>query len=467
MNAFNDGGSDAKLSPRQVFKGYNPAGIVTLAVSGGGDSVALLLLAHGWSQIAEVTLHAVTVDHGLRPEAAAEAAFVASLCEGLGIDHTTLGWEGLKPFSGVAEAARRARYNLIAEFATAIGSDLILTAPTADAQAETVFMRLMRETGMAAGEADAEGGREPVSLGRGMAGMSRLSMLAEGLMLGRPLLGTSRAGLRAYLASVPQGWVEDPTNEDTSYERVRVRKALAGDPLQRERLIRFSRVMGDMRAVLARDTARLLGESVSVLPGPVFQFEVGRGMPVARPVHIFALQVLVALAGGGEHLAPRGQVEPLLAWRARREPAKTTIGGAVIEKTGAGYRLYREMRNLESLDIEPGESLVWDGRLEITNNGRDAVHVGPLSRAGLERLERDRQDRIAAHPRAALISTALLRTGGKHALPMVESGVGSGAVACRVTSQAIEQFCPQSDFPVLDWLRELDAARRACLLPRP
>ena len=163
----------------------------------------------------------------------------------------------------------------------------------------------------------------------------------------------------------------------------------------------------------------------------------------------------------------RGRIEPVLDWLARSEPAKATIGGAVVEKTEKGYRLYREMRNLESLDVEPGESLIWDGRLEIANNGRDAVHVGPLSRAGLERLERERKLKIVTRPRAALISTALLRAGGKVSLPMVESGQGDGRVATRMTSRAIEQFCPQTDFPVLDWLRAMETERRACLLPKP
>lgn len=454
-----------ELSPREVFKGFEPEEIVTLAVSGGGNSIALLLLAHGWAQSHDITLHAVTVDHGLRPEAAAEAAFVASLCEGLGIDHTTLGWEGIKPFTGIAEAARRARYDLIGEFAIAIGSDLILTAHTADDQAETVFMRLLRETQAGSGRADAEWSREPVSIGRGMAGMSRVALLSDGLTLGRPLLGLRRAELRAYLASVPQSWVEDPTNEDVTFERVRVRKALAGNPQLRSDLVAFSAAMGRMRALMARDAARLLYETVQVTPGPVLLFE-PEG-PAPRPVMLFALQVLIALAGGGEYLAPRSRVEPVLDWPGQPGPAKATIGGAIVEKTESGYRFYREMRNLKSIDIEPGESQIWDGRLEVTNNSRDAVHVGPLSRAGLERLERERKVKIVTRPRAALISTALMRAGGKLTLPMVESGKGDGRVATRMTSRAIEQFCPQSDFPVLDWLRAMETERRACLLPKP
>lgn len=460
--------SELDITPGRLFSGYAPEGIVTVAVSGGGDSLALLLLAHGWAQTNDVTLHAVTVDHGLRPEAAAEAAFVASLCEGLGIDHTTLGWEGIKPFAGIAEAARRARYQLIEEFAAAIGSDLIMTAHTADDQAETVFMRLMRESGTAAVTGAGRQERSPASFGRGLAGMARTTLLPGGIRLARPLLQVSRRRLREYLSSIPQSWIEDPTNEDRSFERVRVRKAIESDPQLRDRLVALAAVMGRFRAVLARDAARLLGQSVTVAPGPVFLFDAGSGNGAApEPVRLFAFQVLVALAGGAEHLVSRSRIEAAVGRLGEPDAVRTTIGGAVVEKTRNGLRLYREMRNLEAAEVGPGESLVWDGRLEIVNEGRDVLHVDPLTRAGLERLEHRRGRAIAARPRAALISTALVRSSGQTLLPMVESDNGKGRVFTRMTARAIEHFCPEADWPVLEWLRALEIERKACLLQKP
>jgi len=442
------------LSPTELFRDFEAQGIVTVAVSGGGDSLALLLLAHAWAQINDLTLHAVTVDHGLRPEAAAEAAFVAGVCEGLGIDHTTLGWEGIKPWSGIAEAARRARYQLIEEFSQAIGSHIILVAHTADDQAETVAMRLSR----------APGGPGEAGFGRGLAGMARVSRLPGGLLLGRPLVGVSRARLRAYLASLPQSWIEDPTNDDPAFERVRVRRKLAAEPVLSERLVRFSGVMGRMRHVLARDAAILLGEAASVAPGPVFML---RNAPRApRPVAEFALQVLVALAGGDEHLVSRQRIGGILSRLGGTPPARATIGGAVIERTAQGLRLWREMRNIGTVTIEPGETHLWDGRLEIVNEGRETLRVGPLARAGLTALEAQRRRPIETRPRAALISTALVRTATRALLPLVEADAG-GRVRTRMTARAIEHFCADSDFPILDWMRTLDRERKACLLPRP
>jgi tRNA(Ile)-lysidine synthase len=218
------------LRPDELFAGLAPKGIVVVAVSGGGDSMALLLLAEAWAGKHGHDLHAVTIDHGLRPEAAAEAAFVASVCVRHGIDHTTIAWHGRKPDAGLPQAARLARYELIESHAQAIGADLVLTAHTADDQAETVAMRLAR------GEAGS-------GLGRGLAGMARLTRLPGGTLLGRPLLAVDRAELRTYLREVGQAWIEDPTNQDESYERVRVRRALGAEPGRRQRLLALAGAM--------------------------------------------------------------------------------------------------------------------------------------------------------------------------------------------------------------------------------
>lgn len=110
---------------------------------------------------------------------------------------------------------------------------------------------------------------------------------------------------------------------------------------------------------------------------------------------------------------------------------------------------------------------MWDGRLEVVNSGKEPVHVGPLSGAGLERLERQRARPIVAKPRAALYSTAMVRAGKQVFLPLVESDDGRGPVSVRITARAIEHFCAESDYPILEWIRALEIERKAFLLPRP
>ncbi|MGI9400287.1 MAG: tRNA lysidine(34) synthetase TilS [Rhizobiaceae bacterium] len=461
------------LSPEELFSNLDPKGIVLVAVSGGGDSIALLLLAHAWATKREITLHAVTVDHGLRPEAAAEAAFVASICDGLGVDHTTLGWDGIKPHSGLADAARRARYSLMEEFALEIGSDLILAGHTADDQAETVYMRLLREN---FGIGQIPAGQDPTEFarliqsgtvrpgGRGLAGMARRSLLPGGCELVRPLLDVSREQLRSYLGGFPQNWIEDPTNWDESYERVRIRRQLSGDQDLSRRLCDFSKVMGGMRTVVSRDTAQLLGATVKLKPGPVFVFDHDIAMEAPEQVLFHAFQILIAVSGGGEYLVSNSKVEALLEKLSSPEFGRTNLGGSIIELRGRKLRFYREMRSISSTLVEPGERVVWDGRMEIFNAGRDPVAVGPLTRQGLHEVEQVRGSQLPGKPRAALLSSAVVRSGNRDFwLPMVEREPGFDQVMTRLTSRAVEHFCPETDFAMLDWLEGLEASRNASL----
>lgn len=423
-----------------LFAGCDPAGIVTVAVSGGGDSVALLLFAAAWAQIEGHDLHAVTVDHGLRAEAGAEARFVGEVCAGLGIDHTTLAWRGPKPRSGLPQAARMARHAAIEAHARAIGSDLVLVAHTADDQAETVFMRAARR--------DREG-----SLGRGLAGMERFSLLPGGTLLARPLLGVSRAALRQYLGQHGQSWIEDPTNDDDSYERVRVRRLLAADPPLAGRLTRFAAVMARRRAVLARDAAQLLQIAATVWPGPVYELDARHLDRAPRPPALLALQTIVALAGGGIHLAPSFALDALFG---ATEPKKATVGGAVFERRGGQIRAWREARNLAVGEIGPGKTAIWDGRLEIRNCGHTTVRVAAWSGMGaLAGAFGGKTTRPPVKPAAALAASPVLATPAGTWMPLARHGSPPRDVCARLVCPAIEHFCPASDFPLLAFLSRM------------
>ncbi|MCY1670374.1 tRNA lysidine(34) synthetase TilS [Novosphingobium sp. SL115] len=181
-----------------------------LAVSGGADSLALLLLFH---EVAPRNFCVATVDHGLRPEAADEAAMVADVCKARDISHTTLTL-ALPKGSAVQERARLARYAALAGWARGQGLAALVTAHHADDQAETMVMRLNRGAGL-----------------RGLAGMRSRSATPGDLALPllRPLLSWRRADLAAVVAAAGIGAVEDPSNRDHRYERVRVRDALTSN----------------------------------------------------------------------------------------------------------------------------------------------------------------------------------------------------------------------------------------------
>ncbi len=185
-----------------------PSGHVGVAVSGGGDSVALLLLVQDWAARSGARLSAVTFDHGLRAEAKQEAALVADLCRDRGIAHDILTWSGWTGQGNLQAAARTARYREIAQWARQRGVKVVCLGHTCDDQAETFVMRLARKAG-----SDGLGRMAPCFERYGMEWM-------------RPLLGVERSMLRSYLERQGAGWVEDPSNADDGFERVRVRKAL-------------------------------------------------------------------------------------------------------------------------------------------------------------------------------------------------------------------------------------------------
>ncbi|MEM9839985.1 MAG: tRNA lysidine(34) synthetase TilS [Pseudomonadota bacterium] len=196
-----------------------PGEVAAIAVSGGADSFALL----HWAWKAGHPIVALTVDHGLREGSAAEAQAVRTFCSERNIPHETLIWRGEKPKTGIQEAARNARYRLLCRTCDRMGIENLLTAHTADDQAETVFMRLRR------------------GAGRGLAGMPRVRSIAAGpgevIALHRPLLDVRRATLRAYAEEAKLPFVDDPSNDDDKYERVRVRALLAA--LEQQELLSF------------------------------------------------------------------------------------------------------------------------------------------------------------------------------------------------------------------------------------
>ncbi|MCP4618088.1 MAG: tRNA lysidine(34) synthetase TilS [Bradyrhizobium sp.] len=192
---------------RTIFAPWKAAPAVVLAVSGGPDSVAMMWLAARWRRGLKrgPRLIAVTVDHGLRKEAAREARDVKQLARTLGIEHRTLRWQGPKPKTGVPAAAREARYRLLFKAARASGAVHVATAHTRDDQAETLLMRLLR--------------------GSGVAGLSAMAAESErdGVRLTRPLLEISKAGLVATLKAAGIGFADDPTNRDAAFTRPRLR----------------------------------------------------------------------------------------------------------------------------------------------------------------------------------------------------------------------------------------------------
>jgi tRNA(Ile)-lysidine synthase len=226
----------AGATPDRLFAALDQAAAIVAAVSGGPDSIALMHLLARWSAgRSGPALIVATVDHGLRPESADEAAFVAREAAALGLPHRTLAWTGEKPRTRLQEAAREARYRLLVESARQEGASHLATAHTLDDQAETVMMRIARGSGLT-----------------GLAGM-RAERDLDGIRHVRPLLSCPKAALVGLCEREEWPFVTDPSNRNEHFARVRWRRilpALAAEGLTAERLARLAQRAARAEAAL-------------------------------------------------------------------------------------------------------------------------------------------------------------------------------------------------------------------------
>lgn len=300
----------------ETLRRLDPPRPFALAVSGGPDSMALMRLAAGLKPVV------FTVDHGLRPESAGEAAQVGAWARALGLSHEVLRWEGEKPKAGIQEAARAARYRLMTEAAGRVGPRSLLTGHTLDDQIETVVMRRGKGSGPT-----------------GLAGMPSQSEIGEAVRLVRPLLATRKAALVAWLGSLGQAFILDPSNADLRFDRGRLRaqdatcRVVLADIVQAQ----TSRAHAEAQAL------RFCEEGTETSSGSGVAF--ARAALAGLPADVFdlVLSALLRRFGGRDHpgtRAERGRVAAPLRSASPfqgRTLAGTRIRPAVA-RDGAGLR---------------------------------------------------------------------------------------------------------------------------------
>jgi tRNA(Ile)-lysidine synthase len=317
-------GSVADGEASALFRGLEDLPGLVLAVSGGPDSMALLVLAARWAKRLKRApkLIAVTIDHGLRPEAAREAAMVKGLARRLGVPHRTLRWRGRKPQAGLQEAARYARYELLAEVATRARFAHILTAHTLDDQAETVLFRLARGSGLF-----------------GLTGMAHATPLplngVREIFLVRPLLHLPKARLVATLQAAHIAYAEDPSNHDPRFTRARLRTlmpALAREGLDARGLARLAARL--RRAESTIQVAVQAARSALAPPpwpqhGPIiFETAAFAGLPAEVGLRLLGEAIAHTGDEGPVELA---KLESLYeALRRARSRLRRTLAGALI-----------------------------------------------------------------------------------------------------------------------------------------
>ncbi|RED18689.1 tRNA lysidine(34) synthetase TilS [Pontivivens insulae] len=361
--------------------GPGPLGV---AVSGGGDSTALLWLLHQ----AGYQLTAATVDHGLRAESADEADAVARLCKSMGIPHETLRWTGVEG-GNLQQAAREGRQKLLAEWIRRHGGRSVALGHTIDDVAETLLMRLARGSGP-----DGLAAMEPVRN-------------AQGITWLRPLLQVRRAELRDLLRDQQINWADDPSNSDVRFERARIRHAMTNLRLEPERLAQAATSLRDVRHAAIATTDALIAECVTftALGEAVIAPKVYADAPADLRYRL--LRVLTYWMNGQRH-APRhdliAQMDNCL-----REGGEMAGAGLLIRQSKSSVHLRREPRAVASWTADH----CWDHRWRITKTRSDD-QVMPLATH-----DRESWPRMGAPHPAELARTVptLVQTGLAPVIP--------------------------------------------------
>lgn len=338
-------------------------GPILIALSGGGDSVALLhmlVAEHGAAR-----LQVCVVDHALREGSSADAARAAGFAEKLGVRASieTVRWDG--GANRAHEAAREARYAALCKVARKIGANVIATGHTRDDQAETVFIRAARGSGL-----------------RGLAGMRAIAPVPIwpegcGVCLARPLLSTSRDSLRTYLRDQRAEWIEDPSNANEAYARVRARHALATlkqgglDPMRLAAIAEKLAPHADALDAAAFD----LIETAVVFDADAISADASRLAAAEEAVRQRALFALIT-AGGGHPRGPSPEQVADLDAALSASFTSATLAGALIRKRGNQLSFTRDRGALEGradgtpprapLALSAGNEVVWDRRVALT-----------------------------------------------------------------------------------------------------
>lgn len=331
---------------------------ILAAVSGGSDSIGLLIAFHQALAANSHSGHrlvAATVDHRLRPEAAAEAEDVARLCEAISIPHKILCWDGEKPKAGISAAAREVRYRLLMQAADTLDADVIVTGHTLDDQMETVAMRAARSEAAA---------------NLGLAGMAQAVLVDRSRWLLRPFLYTRRETIRDFLRQQGRGWADDPSNTDRHYERVRVRGAVVAGPAEPTEDIeaaglRRTRLSEEATGICRRHLVLRHGVLAELAPEALNE-------PVDALRHL--LGVLTAILGGRPHLPAASSMDRVMAMLEWRRRGRMTAGRVIFDLRRQGLFMHRESRDLPTVDLAIEEDAVWDSRYRVSNqSGRQAI----------------------------------------------------------------------------------------------
>lgn len=379
---------------------FEPRPMVAVGFSGGVDSTALLLLAARWTRRRGGKIFALTVDHGLRPDSLSEAKLAQKRVKAVGISGSILRWEDDKPVSGIQNAARQARYELLTRWCHRMGVLHLLLGHHQEDQAETILHRLGRQTG-----AD------------GMAGMARLRETNYVRLL-RPCLGTPKARLRAVTESYNLDCVEDPSNQNSAYARARLRKllpSLEAEQISAAALAGTAHRLASVRKTLEYQTVKVLAAATELSSFGYARIRLEALVKVDPEIACRVLDRLLGAIGG--HLYPiryHSLVNLLKNIQGSELKVSRTLAGCIILPQNEDILVVREARRCKEQKTIAGPWQTWDGRYRVRITGpripkKQIFFIRPLgSNLGQKNIEKNIKDTLIG-----------LNTAVRRALPSI------------------------------------------------
>jgi tRNA(Ile)-lysidine synthase len=367
---------------------------IGVAVSGGGDSMALLVLMAKFAAQNDVDLHAISVDHGLRAEATQEIQLVAQLCASLGIAHSVEHWTGWDGAGNLQSKARDARYELISKWAKRNGIASVALGHTANDQAETLLMRLARGAGV-----------------DGLAAMAPRRVWQDISWL-RPLLGVEREILREYLRQKDLVWAEDPSNENRDFVRIRMRDALdllAPFGIAAQGLSKVADNLGDARAALEYYTSAAANDACQIVHGGVVIDRVAlENLPteIARRLLVRA----VMWVNNADYAPRRSAVSSAL--NAIKTGVSATLDGCQVTTKRQHIYVFRELNAVSGQTCTVGD--IWDGRWRL--DGSEAQGGYTVRALGITGIKETDGWRDLGLPREAVLSLPSVWSGNELAI---------------------------------------------------
>lgn len=352
---------------------------IAVAVSGGGDSLALAVLMQEWVKARGGELLALTVDHGLRSGSAQEAEAVQKLLRERDIPGDVLMWGGDKPETGIQEKAREARYDLLLNACRARKFPFLAVAHNQEDQIETFWMRLAHGSGL-----------------DGLTGIAPFRVKG-GVTIIRPVLSFPRQILRDTCLHHGIQWIEDPSNENEKFLRVKLRgfeEVLAEEGLTPHRILQTLQKLEEARESLRWAAAEALKACASFYPEGHASLKISEWKKFPSDVQRRVLtQILSAVSGGGGYLVGYEALKKTRLGLLDSDFAGKTLSGCeIFSGRGKNVWVAREPSAVEGR-IPAGEGVVWDGRFIFSGDGTGSLEIGALGEAGLSQLRKNAKDR--------------------------------------------------------------------------